>query len=117
MVSWRSNSASFIRRQLQWLSLAEATMDAADENLVRNLQGKQAAAKLIGQAPVFRQAIAELPAMARSDATVLISGETGTGKELVARAIHYLSHRAGFPFIAINCGALPETLLEDELFG
>jgi two-component system response regulator GlrR len=52
-----------------------------------------------------------------SDATVLVSGETGTGKELVARALHYLSDRATHPFVAINCGSLTDTLLEDELFG
>jgi DNA-binding NtrC family response regulator len=74
-------------------------------------------AKLIGSAPVFRKAIEQIPAVAGSDITVLISGESGTGKELVARAIHYLSERDAYPFVAVNCGSLPDTLLEDELFG
>jgi DNA-binding NtrC family response regulator len=76
-----------------------------------------ALAKLIGEAPAFLKAIGQIPAIAASGATVLISGETGTGKELVAHAIHYMSARAQFPFVAVNCGSLPDTLLEDELFG
>jgi DNA-binding NtrC family response regulator len=55
--------------------------------------------------------------LADSSATVLVEGETGTGKELVARALHYLSRRAGRPFVPVNCGAIPETLFERELFG
>lgn len=77
----------------------------------------QALEKIVGRAPALMRMIEELPAVASSGAPVLILGETGTGKELVARAVHYLSSRADSPFVAVNCGALPETLLEDELFG
>ncbi|KAA0230993.1 sigma-54-dependent Fis family transcriptional regulator [candidate division KSB1 bacterium] len=87
------------------------------KSLLDRLRDTQALAKLIGDAPAFLKAIASLPAIAKSDATILITGETGTGKELAARAIHYLSARAAFPFIPVNCGSFPETLLEDELFG
>jgi len=73
--------------------------------------------KLVGESPIFVHAIAQLRIVAQCDAAVIISGQTGTGKELVARAIHYISRRASYPFVAINCGALPDTLLEDELFG
>ena len=73
--------------------------------------------RLVGSAPAFATVLRQIPAVARGGATVLLTGETGTGKELVARAIHYLGAQAGGPFIPVNCGALPETLLEDELFG
>ena len=88
----------------------------ADQTIDR-LQRAHALGKLVGDAPAFRTAIARLPIIARSDATVLLAGETGTGKELVARAIHYLSDRHRGAFTAVNCGALPDTLLEDEFFG
>lgn len=87
------------------------------ENLTRRFRDSYAMAKLIGSAPAFLKVIEQVPVVARSEATVLISGESGTGKELVARAMHYLSERAAFPFVAVNCGSLPDTLLEDELFG
>jgi DNA-binding NtrC family response regulator len=87
------------------------------ENLVARQQNAQALGKLVGRSAAFLSAIEPVPAVAKSDATVLITGETGTGKELVAHAIHYLSARAGHPFSPVNCGSLSDTLLEDELFG
>ena len=74
-------------------------------------------ADFVGEAPAFREVLAQLPMLARTDGVVLIDGETGTGKELVARAIHHLGPRAPRPFVAVNCGALVDTLLEGELFG
>ena len=75
------------------------------------------AGRLIGQSPAFMQALELIGKSARCNATVLIEGETGTGKELAARAIHYLGPRRNTPFIPVNCGAIPESLLESELFG
>jgi transcriptional regulator with GAF, ATPase, and Fis domain len=72
---------------------------------------------LVGRSPAMRALFAQLAAVARLESSVLIVGETGTGKELVARAIHDASPRASGPFIVVDCGALPETLLDDELFG
>jgi DNA-binding NtrC family response regulator len=73
--------------------------------------------QLIGESPNFVAEISKILVVAKSDITVLISGETGTGKEMVGRAIHYLSSRAGNPFVPINCGAIPVELMENELFG
>jgi DNA-binding NtrC family response regulator len=81
------------------------------------LENLNQVANLVGAAPTFLRAIAQLPAIARSEATVLIAGETGTGKELIARAIHYLGKRSMFPFVAVSCACLQPTLIEDELFG
>src|SRR6185503_5460030 len=81
------------------------------------VQTRQILGKLIGRHPAFLDIIEQLPSLSSSDATVLVEGETGTGKELVARAIHYLGPRASYPFIPVNCGALADTLLSDELFG
>ena len=73
--------------------------------------------KLVGQSPVFLAAIRCLSRMARFDVPVLVEGETGTGKELAARAIHYQSKRRRGPFIPVNCGGVPDALIENELFG
>ncbi|MBI3803957.1 MAG: sigma-54-dependent Fis family transcriptional regulator [Nitrospirae bacterium] len=72
---------------------------------------------IIGESAAFIEALRLIPRLARCEATVLLAGETGTGKELAARALHYLSPRSAGPFIPVNCAALPETLLENELFG
>ena len=72
---------------------------------------------IIAKSSKMQQVIEVIKVVAKSNATVLITGETGTGKELVARAIHSQSHRCGKPFVAVSCAALPESLLESELFG
>jgi DNA-binding NtrC family response regulator len=72
---------------------------------------------LLGNSPLFLEALHTIEKIAAVDATVLIQGETGTGKELAARALHYLSPRRDRPFIPVNCGALPDNLVESELFG
>jgi sigma-54 dependent transcriptional regulator, acetoin dehydrogenase operon transcriptional activator AcoR len=72
---------------------------------------------IISKSSAMRQLFSILPEVAQSESTVLIQGESGTGKELLSRAVHNLSPRAEGPFVAVNCGALPDTLLESELFG
>ncbi|MEE8440494.1 MAG: sigma-54 dependent transcriptional regulator, partial [Spirochaetia bacterium] len=74
-------------------------------------------ANIIGNSRAMQDVFDMIAQVSRSDATVLIRGESGTGKELVAHAIHYNSHRADKPFIKVNCAALPETVIESELFG
>jgi DNA-binding NtrC family response regulator len=72
---------------------------------------------IIGKGTAMQKVFELVEKVANTDSTILINGESGTGKELIARAIHYRSGRAGGPFVSINCGALPESLLESELFG
>ena len=81
------------------------------------LATRRGAPQIIGDAPSLKQAILALQRAAGSDATVLLEGESGTGKELFARALHALSPRSDGPFVAINCAAIPDNLLETELFG
>ena len=73
--------------------------------------------RIIGESDEIKRAVAETQRVAQTEATVLLLGESGTGKELFARAIHHLSNRRDKPFVAINCAAIPETLIENELFG
>jgi two-component system, NtrC family, response regulator GlrR len=72
---------------------------------------------LVGEAPAFLRVIERVRLLAHCDVGIIISGETGTGKELIARSIHYLSHRSSKPFVPVNCGAIPVDLVENELFG
>ncbi|HKP38197.1 MAG TPA: sigma-54 dependent transcriptional regulator, partial [Pyrinomonadaceae bacterium] len=73
--------------------------------------------RIIGESEAIKRAVSETQRVAQTDATVLLLGESGTGKELFARAVHHLSNRRDQPFVAINCAAIPETLIENELFG
>ena len=87
------------------------------ESLRKEIDRRYSFKDIISKSPAMMRLFSILPEVARSESTVLIHGESGTGKELVSRAIHNLSPRASKPFVAINCGALPDTLLESELFG
>lgn len=97
---------------------AETFRDLSEvEELRQELAGKFRVGDLTSHSPLMQRVFEILPAIAASPSTVLILGETGTGKELLARTLHALSPRNQGPFIAVNCGALPDTLLESELFG
>ena len=85
--------------------------------LTEELRGKYSFRSIIGRSPEMQQVFGLIRSVASTNVTVLIEGDTGTGKELVARAIHYESPRSDKRFVAVNCAALPETLLESELFG
>ena len=73
--------------------------------------------RIIGESEALKRSVGETQRVAQTEATVLLLGESGTGKELFARAVHHLSSRRDEPFVAINCAAIPETLIENELFG
>jgi two-component system, NtrC family, response regulator GlrR len=88
-----------------------------EEALPRVLKEKLGMRNIVGSSPAFLAEIRKVPLVAKCDACVLISGETGTGKEVYARAVHYLSPREHKPFIPVNCGAIPVELVENELFG
>jgi PAS domain S-box-containing protein len=87
------------------------------KTLTEELKGKYSFRNIIGKSHQMREIYRLIKSVARASVTVLIQGDTGTGKELVARAIHYESGRASEPFVVVHCAALPETLLESELFG
>jgi PAS domain S-box-containing protein len=87
------------------------------EELRREVRGRWQVGDIVSRSASMRRVLEVLPRVAESESTLLVQGETGTGKELVARAVHGLSHRRDGPFVAVNCGALPDSLLESELFG
>jgi len=89
----------------------------ADNRGLRERLEQQRFGEILGSCPGMQEVYRQIEKVAPTDLSVLVVGETGTGKELVARELHRRSPRAGGPFVAINCGALPETLLESELFG
>ncbi len=101
-----------VRRVLETERLVRENREFRQE-----LRGRYGVERLIGQSPEMVDIYRLVARVAALDTTVLIQGETGTGKELVARAIHYASPRAERPFVAIDCAALPESLFESELFG
>lgn len=99
-------------RVARLLPRGRSTMD-----VVRRLTHELGLSELVGSHPAFARVVELLPAIGRSDSPVLITGETGTGKELCARAIHHFSHRRNMPFVAVDCAAIPDHIFENELFG
>src|SRR5437762_6018062 len=97
------------------VELAEAKRE--NERLRRQLRDRGAFGELVGNSDLMREVYTLIEQVAPSSASVLITGDSGTGKELVARTIHKMSPRRDKPFVAINCSAIPETLMESELFG
>jgi two-component system, NtrC family, response regulator GlrR len=101
--------------RLSGLKLERAGPD--DDKSVAEIRARYRMDAVIGESAALHQAIRKVPRLGASEANVLVTGETGTGKELFARAIHYASARRAHPFVPINCAALPDTLFENELFG
>jgi DNA-binding NtrC family response regulator len=104
--------AEVLARLKRWGYPPSETQSAADQ-----LTREFALNDIIGESPAIRSQIQKIGHYAKCDSTVLISGETGTGKEVFARAIHYLGKRSPSPFLPVNCAALPTELIENELFG
>ena len=103
---------TLLDRAIQQSRLVEET-----ELLSRQLSYQGVLGEMVGNSPGMQEVFSSIRQVAPTTASVLITGESGTGKELVARAIHRLSPRSGGPFVAVNCAALPESLVESELFG
>ena len=96
----------------------ERTLESENQRLAGTVDSlRKGLATVVGRSPAIAQALALAEKVAPTDSTVLLQGESGSGKDLFARAIHYASRRAGGPWVKVNCGALPENLLESELFG
>ena len=102
---------------LQVRQLLDSRRLRHENAVLRQAVAEQSFAGIIGRSPIMLEVFRLVETVCRTNSTVLISGESGTGKELVARAIHTLSLRRTRPFVAVNCGAMPEALLESELFG
>lgn len=113
----KEGAADFLEKPVEiddlFRLVASLVGDASDEESLNTPGG----VVIVGRHPKVKAALRLLERVARTDSTVLLTGESGTGKELFARALHALSPRSSGPFVAVNCAAIPETLIENELFG
>src|SRR5437764_5059993 len=121
----RLGAYDFITKPCKNVELREVVNKAAEKKALRRENSalkeviirRDGLPTIVGTSPEIREVLTVITRVAASDSPVLVQGESGTGKELVARSIHLQSPRAARPFVSINCGALPDTLLESELFG
>ena len=109
-------SLDVIRRLVEQ-AIEHGRLKAENKHLQRQLRHRYRFENIVGSSGALREALEVVEKVADTDSTVLITGESGTGKELFARALHYNSSRADRPLVTVNCGAIPEELLESELFG
>jgi DNA-binding NtrC family response regulator len=110
---WPARQHEFRERLARLLGIGRG----APAGVAARLQDELGLRNFVGQDPAFQAMVARLPRIARSEGNVLITGETGTGKELCARAIHHLGARRHGPFVAVDCGAFPDSTFENEMFG
>jgi len=106
-----------VLRRLAQQAIEVGQLKAENRRLQQELQGRYRFDHVIGQSDSLRRVLDVVARVAETDSTVLVTGESGTGKEVIARALHFNSPRAERPFVTVNCGAIPEELLESELFG
>jgi PAS domain S-box-containing protein len=116
-ISERKRAEGELRATLEELRFAREKLTEEKLYLEEEIDTEMGFGEIIGQSKTLKSLLAEVKTVAASDATVLVEGETGTGKELIARAIHRMSGRRGNSFIKMNCAAIPSGLLESELFG
>jgi len=113
----KAGAADFLEKPVEIDHLYRLVAELAGRDALPEVFAPPGAPPIVGSHPRLRAALRLLARVAPTDSTVLLSGESGTGKELFARALHALSPRAKGPFVAVNCAAIPETLIETELFG
>ena len=112
----RPGDEAFTCRLIEQLSYYISAVDRI-ATLQETLRQQMGECQIVANSKPMRTIMQQLPKLGNSSSTVLVTGETGVGKELIARAIHYLGPRAGQPFVTVDCGAIPEHLVENELFG
>lgn len=116
-ITERQTKEDELQKYLQEIERLKAIAEAENIILKEEIELESNFSNIITRDPNYKKVMRQIEQVADTDATVLILGETGTGKELLARAVHQLSDRAEFPMVKVNCGALPENLIESELFG